>query len=39
LLADPNLNKFVGAIAAAFADWCDIIVGGRARLAGDPAHQ
>ncbi len=39
LLADESLKKFTATIAGAFADWCDIIIGGRAKLLGDSEQQ
>jgi len=36
---DEKLAKLVTAFAIALADWVDLIAHGRAKLAGDPAHQ
>ena len=36
---DEALAKFVTGFAAALADWVDLIGHGRAKLAGDAAHQ
>ena len=36
---DEMLAKFVTGFAAALADWIDLIGHGRAKLAGDAAHQ
>ena len=36
---DEMLAKFVGGFAGALVDWVDLISCGRAKLAGDPAHQ
>lgn len=33
LVSDPDLKKFLTSIADAYAGWCDIIEGGRAKLA------
>jgi len=39
LLKEGDLKKLVGTIAGAFADWCDIIIGGRDKLLGDSEQQ
>ena len=36
-ISDEMLGKFVSGFAAAFADWVDLIVAGRAKLAANPA--
>lgn len=33
LVSDPDLKNFLTSIADAYANWCDIIEGGRAKLA------
>lgn len=38
LLADGPLRTFVETVAAAFADWVDLIICARARIAEDAAH-
>ena len=38
-IGDAKLAKLVTDFATAFADWVDLIGHGRAKLAGDPAHQ
>lgn len=39
LLKEGDLKKLVEKLAHAFADWCDLVIGGCAKLEGDPAHQ
>ncbi|WP_051504300.1 NADPH-dependent FMN reductase [Sphingomonas jaspsi] len=39
LLKDGDLKKLVQTIAKAFADWCDIIIGGQSKLLGDSEQQ
>lgn len=39
LLKDGDLKKLVDTIAKAFADWCDIIIGGQSKLLGDSEQQ
>ena len=36
-ISDEMLGKFVSGFAGAFADWVDLIVAGRAKLAANPA--
>ena len=36
-ISDEMLGKFVIGFAGAFADWVDLIVAGRAKLAANPA--
>ena len=39
LLKEGDLKKVVGKLAHAFGDWCDIIIGGRAKLLPEAAQQ
>lgn len=39
LLKEGELRKLVEKLANAFADWCDIIIGGRAGIAANPGIQ
>ena len=39
LLKDGDLKKLIETLAHAFADWCDIIIGGRGKLLGDSEQQ